>query len=84
MRKIISLEKLKKEALYDERKGMIEFFILLNFNLRSNKRIAYYPDTSTFDVHNETDDSFDEDLTEEQLINDTYIGVGIERGDFYK
>lgn len=84
MQKINSIEELKKEATYNDRKGMAEFFILLNFNLRSGKRIAYYPDTNTFDVHNEIDDSYDEDLTEEQLINETHIGVAIERGALYK
>jgi hypothetical protein len=80
MKQITSLEELKKEAEYDDRKGMIEFYILLNGNLRSSKRIVYFPDTNTFDVHNEIDDSFEEDLTEEQLRNETHIVVAIERG----
>lgn len=84
MKKITSIKELKKESEYDDRKGMAEFFILLNFNLRSSKRITYYPDTNTFDVHNEIDDSYEEDLTEEQLINETHIGVAIERGALYK
>ena len=84
MQKIISLEQLKKESTYDDKKGMAEFFILLNFGLRSSKRIAYYPDTNTFDVHNEIDDSYEEDLTEEQLRNETHIVLAIENGAFYK
>lgn len=84
MKKITSIEELKKEAIYDDRRGWAEFFILLNFNLRSSKRIIYYPDTNTFDVHNEIDDSYEKDLTEEQLINDTHIVIAIERGAFYK
>ena len=64
MKKIASIEELKKESIYDDRKGMAEFFIALNFNRRSSKRIVYYPDTNTFDVHNEIDDSYEEDLTE--------------------
>lgn len=84
MKKISSIKELKEEAVYDERKGMAEFFILLNFNLRSSKRITYYPDTNTFDVHNEIDDSYEEELTEEQLINETHIGVAIERGALFK
>lgn len=84
MKKINSIEELKKESEYDEKKGWAEFFILLNFNLRSSKRIVYYPDTNKFDVHNEIDDSYEEDLTEEQLINETHIGVAIERGALYK
>lgn len=84
MKKITSIEELKKESEYDDKKGTAEFFILLNFSLRSSKRITYYPDTNTFDVHNEIDDSYEEDLTEEQLINETHIGVAIERGALYK
>lgn len=84
MKKITSIEELKKESEYDDKKGMAEFFILLNFNLRSSKRITYYPDTNTFDVHNEIDDTYEEDLTEEQLINETHVGLAIERGAFFK
>jgi hypothetical protein len=67
MKPIVSIEELKKEALFDDRKGMAEFFIALNFGLRSSKRIAYYPKTNTFDVHNEIDDSYEEELTEDQF-----------------
>jgi hypothetical protein len=84
MKKIISVEELKKESEYDDKKGMTEFFILLNFNLRSSKRITYYPDKNTFDVHNEIDDSYEEDITEEQLISETHIGAAIKNGAFYK
>ncbi len=84
MRKITSIEELKKESEYNDRKGMAEFFIVLNFGCRSSKRIVYYPDTNTFDVHNEIDDSYEEDLTEEQLKNETHIVLAIENGAFYK
>ncbi len=84
MEKITTIEQLKKEAAYDDKKGWTEFFILLNFNLRSSKRICYYPDTNKFDVHNEIDDSYEEDLTEEQLRNETHIVYAIENGAFFK
>jgi len=84
MKKITSIEELKKESIYDDKKGMTEFFILLNFNLRSSKRIVYYLDTNTFDIHNEIDDSYEEDLTEEQLKNETHIVIAIETGAFFK
>lgn len=84
MKKITSIEELKKEAEYDDRKGMSEFFIAMNFGCRSSKRIIYYPDTNTFDVHNEIDDSFEEDLTEDQLRNESHIVVAIESGAFFK
>jgi hypothetical protein len=83
-RKIHSLEELKKEASYDEKEGMAEFFIILNGGFRSSKRIAYYPETNTYDIHNEIDDSYEEDLREEQLLNDTHIGIAIERGALFK
>ena len=63
---------------------MTEFFIALNFGCRSSKGIVYYPDTNTFDIHNEIDGSYEEDLTEEQLRNETHIVLAIERGAFFK
>ena len=84
MKRIISLNELKKECVYNDKPGMSEFYILLNGGLRSSKRITYYPDTNTYDVHNEIDDSYQEDLTEEQLIDETHIVLAIERGALYK
>ena len=84
MKKIDSIDALKKEAIYNEHKGMAEFFIALNFGARSSKGITYYPDTNTFDVRNDIDDSYEEDLSEEQLENNTHIVVAIENGAFFK
>ena len=83
MKKITSLEELKKEAAYDD-KSVAEFFILLNGGLRSSKRITYFPDSDTYDVLNEIDDSYQEDLKEEQLRNETHILYAIENGALYK
>ncbi len=83
MKKITSLEDLKKEAIYSE-KEIAEFFILLNGGLRSSKRIVYFPDTDTFDVLNEIDDSFQEDLSVEQLENETHITLAINNGALFK
>jgi hypothetical protein len=63
---------------------MSEFYILLNGGFRSSKRIIYYPDTNTFDVHNEIDDSYQEDLTEEELKSETHIVVAIENGALFR
>jgi hypothetical protein len=82
--RITSLDELKREAVYNEKTGMSEFYILLNGGLRSGKRIVYYPDTNTYDVHNEIDDSYQEDLTEEELINETHIVLAIEQGALFK
>ena len=76
MKQITSIEELKKEALYDD-KSVADFFIMLNGGLRSSKRVTYFPDTDTYDVLNEIDDSYQEDLTEEQLRNETYIVFAI-------
>lgn len=76
---VLSITELKQIAEYDERKSWAEFFISLNGFMRSSKRIVYYPDTNTFDVHNEIDDSYQEDLTEEQLKFETVIVEAIEK-----
>ena len=83
MQKINSLEELKKISTYNE-KSVAEFFIMLTGGLRSSKRVTYFPYTDTYDVFNEIDDSYQEDLTEEQLRNETYIVFAIENGAFYK
>lgn len=84
MERITSLEHLKQEALYDEHKGISEFFILLNGGFRSSKKIIYYEESKTFDVYNDIDDSWEEDLTEEELINNTHIVIAIERNALFK
>lgn len=83
-KQIISIDELKQIAEYDERKSWAEFFIVLNGFMRSSKRIVYYPDTNTFDVHNEIDDSYQEDLTEEQLRFETMIVEAIEKKAFFQ
>jgi hypothetical protein len=83
MTQIKSIEELKHMALYNEN-GIEEFFIALNFNLRSSKRIVYFPDTDCFDIHNEIDDSWQEDLPAVELANETLIVEAIEKGAFYK
>jgi hypothetical protein len=83
MKRITSIEELKNEALYNE-KEIAEFFILLNGGLRSSKRIIYYSDTNTFDVYNEIDDSFQDDLSIEQLENETHIVLAIKNRALFK
>lgn len=84
MHKIISVEELKKSAAYNNKKPYSYFFILLNNSTRSSKRIVYFQVTNTFDLYNEIDDSYEDDLTEEQLLNETHIGIAIENGCLYK
>jgi hypothetical protein len=84
MTRINSLEELKKIAEYDDMKNWAECFIMFNGGIRSSKRIVFYPDTNTFDVHNEIDDSYQEELTEEQLKSETFIIEAIEKSAFFK
>lgn len=83
IKQITSLEELKKEAVYNN-KSVAQFFMLLNGGLRSSKRVTYFPDTDTYDVINEIDYSYQDDLTQEQLRNETHIVYAIENGAFYK
>jgi len=81
---IKSIEELKKVANFDDRNSCTEFYIRLNGYARSSKRIFYYPSTNTFDIYNAIDDLFQDDLTEEQLRNETMIVEAIEKGAFYQ
>ena len=84
MKPITSILQLKKAAA-NERGEFVEFFILLAGGLlRSSKRILYFPDTNTFDIINEIDDSEQEDLDEVQLRTDTNIIEAIEKGAFFQ
>ena len=60
-----------------------DFFILLNYGLRSSKAISY-DGSSTFYVLNEIDDT-EQELTEQELMNSdiTNIGEAINKGAFY-
>ena len=60
-----------------------DFFILLNFGLRSSKAISY-DGSSTFYVLNEIDGT-EQELTEQELMNSdiTNIGKAINNGAFY-
>lgn len=84
MKRIETVAQLKQEAAYDDKKPTAGFFILLKGGIRSSKYILYFPETNTFDVFNTIDDSWKENLTEEQLVNNTHIVMAMERGAFYK
>jgi hypothetical protein len=84
MTPILSMEELKAAALYNDQLGMAEFFMLLNFGVRSSKRIIYYPETDTFDINNEIDDSWQENFPATELANQTLIVEAIEKKAFYK
>ncbi|MDP2335231.1 MAG: hypothetical protein Q8N05_02050 [Bacteroidota bacterium] len=64
--------------------GFAEFKMILAGGLcHSSKRICYYADSKTFDVHNEIDDTWNEGITEEELDSQTMIPLAIERGAFF-
>lgn len=83
MKRINSVEELKKEAT-NQNGDYVDFFLLLNGGFRSSKRISYDPEAKTFNVINEIDYSYEDDLTEEQLENETHIVLAIKSGVFFK
>jgi hypothetical protein len=68
--KILSLDQLKQEA----RDGA-EFFILLNYNLKSSKWIAWDREERAFLIRNHIDDTKQE-LTEQQIMDRGYTNIG--------
>jgi hypothetical protein len=83
MKKITSIEELKKEAT-NANGDYSNFFMTLNYGARSSKRVLYDSENETFSIINEIDDSYEDDLTEEQLRNETNIVSAIEAGAFFK
>jgi hypothetical protein len=67
------MEQLKKEARFEQN---AEFFILLNGNLRSSKRIVWEEGENQFLIINYIDDS-EQELTEEQLMDTSYTNIGL-------
>jgi len=84
MKPIKTIEQLKKAAT-NENGDFTDFFILLAGGLvRSSKRILYNPETETFDVYNEIDDSEQDALTVEKLKMETHIVEAIENNCLYQ
>lgn len=75
---INSLQELKSICI-ENGDEYVECFILLQGLFRSSKRVLYDQKENTFSVHNEIDDSYQDDLTEEQLKTDTMIIEAIEK-----
>lgn len=75
--KITSLEELKELAVPDA-----EFFIMLNFGLRSSKRIEYDDEKDSWWVYNDIDDT-EMTLTTEELAKETNIIKALEMGALY-
>jgi uncharacterized protein YaaR (DUF327 family) len=64
--------------------GAHDFYIQLNYGLRSSKYLDYSPVTKKFYVTNEIDDT-EQELTEQQLMDRTYtnIGYALQHGALY-
>jgi hypothetical protein len=71
-KRITSLGQLKKEAQGEDD---AEFFILLNGNLRSSKRIIWEEEEMRFVIFNYIDDT-EQVLTEAQLMDKSYTNIG--------
>ena len=75
-KKIENIEQLKEES-----KNAGEFFIILNFGLRSSKRIWW--NGTHFFIYNYIDDT-EMKLTPEELVEKTNICKAIDKGAFFK
>ena len=79
---VADLEDLKRRA--DSETGTShEFFIALNFGLRSSKNIDYFRETDTFCILHEIDGSYDEDVTWDWLKENSNIPEALEKNALY-
>ena len=78
--KVESIQQLKQLAI----EGKHEYYIQLNFGLKSSKYIVYDKYNWLFNITNEIDDTYEE-LTESQLSDQriTNIGDAINKGAFF-
>ena len=84
MIKVKSLAHLKKLAS-NKHGDRVDFFIAVAGGAgRSSKQINYDPETGLFSLVNEIDYSFQDDLTDKDLKEQTFIVDAIEAGTFYK
>ena len=78
--RVNSLDKLKQMC-----NGVTkEFFIQLNFGIRSSKNISYNKDTDTFYILNEIDGT-EQELNSQTIMDEEYTNIGkaITLGAFY-
>lgn len=81
---IETIDQLKSECL-KKKDDYGNFFIVLGGGLaRSSKRIRYDKKTNLFDVHNEIDDTFQDNLSEDKLRKETMIIEAIEKNAFFQ
>ena len=83
-KQIQTVQELKEICLLQEG-GYVDFFIALSGgSLRSSKQISYNLSNNTFSIINEIDNSYQDDLTEDDLRNETNIIYAIEQKAFYQ
>jgi hypothetical protein len=81
---IETIDQLKSECL-KKKDDYGDFFIVLAGGLaRSSKRIRYDKKSNRFDVHNEIDDTFQDNLSEDELRKETMIIEAIEKNAFFQ
>lgn len=78
--RVTSVEELKRLANVE---GGVEFFILLNGNVKSVKRIEWDEPSRSFCILNQVDDTH-QDLSEQELATETNIAKAIKQGAFFK
>ena len=81
MEKVTSIEHLKTLCNIN---GKAEFYIYLAGGLcRSSKEIHYDAKTNKFDIYNDIDESWQEDVDEKSLYEKTMIPEAIDKGFLY-
>ena len=84
MTKITTLQDLKDRANMQINDGGLECFIVLAGGLmKSSKQIWYYPEEDRYDVHNDIDDTDQDNLTLTQLTQKTNIIEALDKGALY-
>ena len=84
MAKITTLADLQERANINLNPNGLECFILLGGGLiKSSKQIWYYPEEDRYDVHNDIDDTDQDNLTLTQLTQKTNIIEALDKGALY-
>ena len=84
MTKITTLADLQERANFNLNPNGLECFILLVGGLiKSSKQIWYYPEEDRYDVHNDIDDTDQDNLTLTQLTQKTNIIEALDKGALY-
>ena len=84
-KKLIHTVEELKEICLTQNGEYVDFFIALaGGTMRSSKQISYNSSNNTFSVINEIDNSYQDDLTEDELGSETNIIFAIEKKALYQ